>query len=445
MFIKQLCAILLFALCTTAAGAVPAAMTYQGKLADAQGQPLPDGQHSISFSFFNQPTGSQGLLWSHGPVQVTTSGGVFTTQIPLNLGVVAGNDAIWLQTSVNGQALLPRVALTSTPFAAKAAVAESVPDGSITSEKLSSMLPFARAPFATGIRSGQHPESRFVISINGIPTSPAARLGAPYSVNNEVVESTITDPQGNQQVIKIPGRLRWSALTLQRPLSKDKTWLQWGLSTFGTRLRKDVTLTFYGRENQVICEWNGEDAWVSKYNIKLVDDGLPVEEIELEFDLGDFPLPEQRKNVQAIPIGVPVQTGLLSGLHSSSDYYVSIDGQPYPEYRVASDVTSIFEVIEHKVIGPGGEMIYKIPGRYRSPEISFLRAIGSTDMLLGWRRSIIEGTTLRKTIVALVGAEVMEPRLLMERAWPSGYRLFLADDGLPVEEYLIAYETPTLP
>lgn len=445
MFIRQLCAIFLLAFCATGAVAVPAAMTYQGKLTDSLGQPLPDGQHSVSFSFFSQPTGSQGFLWSHGPVQVTTSGGMFTTQIPLNLGVIAGNDAIWLEANVNGQALLPRVALTSTPFAVKSAVTATVPDGSITKEKLSDGIPFTRAPFATGVTSGLPAGSRLVVIINGTPTEPEARLGAPYSINNEVVESTILDPQGNPRIVKLPGRLSWSGLTLQRTLSKDKTWLQWGLSTFGTTQRKNVSFVLYGSDNQVISEWNGAAAWVSKYNIKLVDDGLAVEEIQLEFDMGDFPVPEQRKYVPAIPAGVPVQTGLLSGLHPTAAYRVSIDDQLFPEYRVVSDVLFGFDVIEQRIIGPGGEVIQKIPGRSRTPEFSLLRAAGSANMLLSWRRAIIDGTVQRKSMAISVGSPSFVPRLLLENAWPSGYKLFLADDGLPVEEYRITYETPALP
>lgn len=108
---------------------------------------------------------------------------------------------------MNSQALLPRVAVTSTPFATKAAVAESVPDGSATTEKPSPHVPFTRAPFATGVRSGLPAGSRLVVSIIGEPTQPEVWLEAPFAVDHEAIEQVITGSNQTPIVVKIPGRL----------------------------------------------------------------------------------------------------------------------------------------------------------------------------------------------------------------------------------------------
>jgi len=57
---------------------VPSAISYQGKLTDTAGQPLPDGTYSIQFKLYAVETGGA-AFWSSSIISVQTHGGVFTT------------------------------------------------------------------------------------------------------------------------------------------------------------------------------------------------------------------------------------------------------------------------------------------------------------------------------------------------------------------------------
>lgn len=103
----------------TGAQGVPDAITYQGKLTNPAGQPVSDGSYQVIFRFYSASAGGT-LLWTSPQISVSTTGGVFTTQIQsIPSSVFAGSD-VWLETQVAGQTLSPRVKFTSVPYAIRA-------------------------------------------------------------------------------------------------------------------------------------------------------------------------------------------------------------------------------------------------------------------------------------------------------------------------------------
>lgn len=94
-------------------------LNYQGRLADSSGNPVPDGQHTLIFAFFATETGGD-PLWTSAPVSATTSGGLFTTTIPGVPPAVFDAKDVWLQVTVNGETLSPRIYVSSVPLAMKA-------------------------------------------------------------------------------------------------------------------------------------------------------------------------------------------------------------------------------------------------------------------------------------------------------------------------------------
>jgi len=94
-------------------------LNYQGRLADSSGNPVADGQHTLVFAFFASETGGD-PLWTSAPVSVTTKSGLFTTTIPGVPPSVFDAKDIWLQVTVNGETLSPRVYVSSVPLAMKA-------------------------------------------------------------------------------------------------------------------------------------------------------------------------------------------------------------------------------------------------------------------------------------------------------------------------------------
>jgi hypothetical protein len=115
-------------------------VAYQGRLADASGNPVTATVPMI-FRLYNAASGGT-PLWEEqwtGPSSVRVSDGLFNvmlgslTAIPQS--VVTGNSNLWLGITVNtDNEMQPRVQLGSVPFAVQAL---TVPDGSITAAKLS--------------------------------------------------------------------------------------------------------------------------------------------------------------------------------------------------------------------------------------------------------------------------------------------------------------------
>jgi len=94
-------------------------LNYQGKLADGAGNPVADGQKTLTFAFFAVETGGE-TAWTSAPVVVTTKGGLFTTAIPGVPPTVFDSKDTWLEVTVNGEKLSPRVYVSSVPLAMKA-------------------------------------------------------------------------------------------------------------------------------------------------------------------------------------------------------------------------------------------------------------------------------------------------------------------------------------
>ena len=131
----QKSAVLLAAACASVLGgagaalAVPSTLGLQGSLVSAGGGPVPDGPYVMTFGLFAEPTGGK-ALWSEGPLVVTVKGGVWTLTLgaktPLDPKLYTGKGAAWVEVKIEPDTELPRVALHTTPFAARAAWADGV-------------------------------------------------------------------------------------------------------------------------------------------------------------------------------------------------------------------------------------------------------------------------------------------------------------------------------
>lgn len=103
---------------------VPAAFAYQGVLTEPTGAPVPDGQRAMRFKLFNAETAGT-LLWDSGAVNVVTTRGVFSLALgspptPPVTSATLASDSVWVEVTVGADDPMPRRALTSAPFAARA-------------------------------------------------------------------------------------------------------------------------------------------------------------------------------------------------------------------------------------------------------------------------------------------------------------------------------------
>jgi len=108
-----------------AAADVPDVIKYQGYLQDDTGSAI-DGTVSLSFAIYATPTGGP-ALWGETHASVAVSEGIFHVDLgsvsPLSDVNFSAPDR-WLQTSVSGSALSPRIGFASVPFAYRASVAD---------------------------------------------------------------------------------------------------------------------------------------------------------------------------------------------------------------------------------------------------------------------------------------------------------------------------------
>ena len=123
----------------TAASTSTGTIAYQGRLADADGTPITD---TVNMEFRLYAVASGGIfLWEElwtGSNSVQVSDGLFNVMLgsltPIPQSVITGNDSLFLGITVGtDDEMTPRVQLGSVPFAVQAL---TVPDGSVTTEKI---------------------------------------------------------------------------------------------------------------------------------------------------------------------------------------------------------------------------------------------------------------------------------------------------------------------
>jgi len=98
---------------------VPNYLNYQGKLINpATGQPIPDGNHSVTFRICDAETGG-GILWDD-TYTVETTNGLFNTLLgPIDASVFDGSDR-WMEIEVDGETISTRQIIVSVAYAIRA-------------------------------------------------------------------------------------------------------------------------------------------------------------------------------------------------------------------------------------------------------------------------------------------------------------------------------------
>ena len=116
------------------------AFTYQGRLVD--GGNAANGVFALQFAVYDTPTNGTLLGGTLTITNNAVTNGLLTATVDFGGGIFTGPDR-WLQISVRPDGstnaftiLLPRQALTPTPYAIYAALAGGVPNGTISNTQL---------------------------------------------------------------------------------------------------------------------------------------------------------------------------------------------------------------------------------------------------------------------------------------------------------------------
>ena len=120
-----------------AGAAPPSSIRVQGSLSDLTGGggPVPaNGTFAMTFRLFDALAGGA-LVASAGPTQVSVSGGLYNADVPFPPSAFGGA-ALFLEVSINGETLAPRIPIVSVPFAYQAGQASAVAPGAVVSASL---------------------------------------------------------------------------------------------------------------------------------------------------------------------------------------------------------------------------------------------------------------------------------------------------------------------
>jgi hypothetical protein len=122
------------------AAETPEQLTHQGRLLDDSGQPITTDTQ-VTFTLYDSETGGA-VIWETAQMVEPNDKGFYTVrlgneQTPIDARTLESGD-VWLQVTVEGNTLEPRLQLRATPYAIRAQRAESVEDGSIESSSLAS-------------------------------------------------------------------------------------------------------------------------------------------------------------------------------------------------------------------------------------------------------------------------------------------------------------------
>jgi N-acetylneuraminic acid mutarotase len=192
----------------------PLRFNYQAKVTDATGAPI-NGTPSCSFAIYAAPTGGLPLYTELASVAV--SDGVLNHVVgsitPLSLSLFEAAGDLYLETTIDGSPIVPRVALDSAPFALRAQSSKSA--GTLATNNM--LLTFSQTPPAgytytgmsiqpggTGSWTGKAPmptaRSEFAVAVaNGKIYAIGGYTGTAYTGVNEEY-----DPATNTWATKAP-------------------------------------------------------------------------------------------------------------------------------------------------------------------------------------------------------------------------------------------------
>ncbi|NOZ06897.1 MAG: phage tail protein [Chloroflexi bacterium] len=137
------------------------------------------------------------------------------------------------------------------------------------------------------------------------------------------------------------------------------------------------------------------------------------------------------------------RTDPLIGFH----YAVEIQGMVSGYFTECSGLGSEHEVIEHKVVDKGKEIIMKIPGRLKWENITLKRGITDNMDIWDWRKKVEDGdvdSARSNGSIVMFDEHLSEiARWNFESAWPvkvSGPQVKSDSNEIGIEELSIAHE-----
>jgi phage tail-like protein len=84
---------------------------------------------------------------------------------------------------------------------------------------------------------------------------------------HEIIEHKVVDESGHDLVMKIPGRLKWTDITLKRGITSNMDIWDWRKQVEDGDVqgaRKNGSIVMYDQSYSQVARWNFANAWPSK-------------------------------------------------------------------------------------------------------------------------------------------------------------------------------------
>jgi phage tail-like protein len=106
----------------------------------------------------------------------------------------------------------------------------------------------------------------FALDIQGVVAGYFTECGGIGS-ESEIAEQKVVSEKGVQIVLKVPGRLKWSDITLKRGLTSSMDLWEWRKMVEDGNVksaRKNGTITMFDQTLNPKAKWEFKNAWPSK-------------------------------------------------------------------------------------------------------------------------------------------------------------------------------------
>jgi phage tail-like protein len=126
----------------------------------------------------------------------------------------------------------------------------------------------------------------FMIDVGGTITGYFTEVSGLGS-ENEIIEQKVVNDKGVEIVLKIPGRLKWSDITLKRGITSNMDmwdWRQLVVDGKAKDARKNGSIVMFDRDGAEAARWDFVNAWPVKISgpaPKSDSNDIGVEELTL--------------------------------------------------------------------------------------------------------------------------------------------------------------------
>ncbi|MCB0165029.1 MAG: phage tail protein [Anaerolineae bacterium] len=147
--------------------------------------------------------------------------------------------------------------------------------------------PFRLAHTVSAQTQDPLPNFRYLLEVEGQTLAyftEASGLGS----ENEIVEQKVVDENGREIIRKSPGRLKWTDVTLKRPITDNLDLWEWRERIVRGEIsaaRRNISITMNDLSGSPIARWYLDNAWPAKIIVSPAEQqGYKMEEITITYE-----------------------------------------------------------------------------------------------------------------------------------------------------------------